>query len=266
MEKKALSLYQRGVSPLFLYNELLQIQKPLKFDRLLGSWDIQHAADDESIIEPKKRFGGAAENPNSSWGRYFPACTAESYHVMRAGKHYVTFTCSQQSGDPLWFGLIRPLGKGRHCPDLGTFFCVGIVMDTDGLRDQRPEWGDSNIHACVYNATDGHCQWTDWCIDEEEYTFQKEAWEGMQMFEGNGTIGLLLDYDEGTLTVYKNDIKLGVMKEGLSGEYAWMVSVGSRWFIPNEDRRPAIKIERGSPPETVEDGSVLPQEKRQRIE
>ncbi|EJK52436.1 hypothetical protein THAOC_28284 [Thalassiosira oceanica] len=37
--------------------------------------------------------------------------------------------------------------------------------------------------------------------------------------------GLLLDLDEGTLAVYKNGKRLGVMQKGLSGEYCWMIQV-----------------------------------------
>jgi hypothetical protein len=36
-------------------------------------------------------------------------------------------------------------------------------------------------------------------------------------------IGMLLDLDQGTMTVYKNDERLGVMATGLSGEYSWAV-------------------------------------------
>ena len=34
---------------------------------------------------------------------------------------------------------------------------------------------------------------------------------------------MLLDLDQGTMTVYKNDERLGVMATGLSGEYSWAV-------------------------------------------
>ena len=39
------------------------------------------------------------------------------------------------------------------------------------------------------------------------------------------SIGMLLDLDEGTLSVYKNGRKLGVMKRGLAGPYCWAVSL-----------------------------------------
>ena len=52
-------------------------------------------------------------------------------------------------------------------------------------------------------------------------------------------VGMLLDLDDGTLSMYKNGRKLGVMKRGLSGPYCWAASLysGAR-----------VKIERGEIP------------------
>ena len=36
---------------------------------------------------------------------------------------------------------------------------------------------------------------------------------------------MLLDLDRGTLTVYRTDVLLGVMAEGLHGEYCWAVEI-----------------------------------------
>ena len=51
-------------------------------------------------------------------------------------------------------------------------------------------------------------------------------WEGRQHAIAHGDrIGMLLDLDQGSMTVYKNDERLGVMATGLSGEYSWAVSM-----------------------------------------
>ena len=53
----------------------------------------------------------------------------------------------------------------------------------------------------------------------------------LRAMEEGDRIGLLLDLDQGSMTVYKNDERLGVMATGLSGEYSWAVSMyrhGSR--------------------------------------
>lgn len=49
-------------------------------------------------------------------------------------------------------------------------------------------------------------------------------WSGCQGARDGDRIGLLLDLKEGTLTIYKNDVRLGMMvSSGLSGEYCWAV-------------------------------------------
>ena len=53
-----------------------------------------------------------------------------------------------------------------------------------------------------------------------------DAWEGMQTAREGDRIGMLLDLDQGSMTVWKNDVKLGVMvAEGLSGSFCWAASL-----------------------------------------
>ena len=53
------------------------------------------------------------------------------------------------------------------------------------------------------------------------------VWEGKQTAREQGDrIGMLLDLDQGSMTVWKNDEKLGVTQaEGLSGPLCWAVSM-----------------------------------------
>jgi hypothetical protein len=84
---------------------------------------------------------------------------------------------------------------------------------------------------------DGHCFY-DTC-DGQRFPGDSD-WEGMQgaMKEGDH-IGLLLDLDQGSMTVYKNDERLGVMATGLSGEYCWAVSLGVQGNIARIEAAPA---------------------------
>ena len=84
----------------------------------------------------------------------------------------------------------------------------------------------------MYGAGDGHCYSHCWV----EGTYDRKTWDGMEELSGSYSIGMLLDLDEGTLSVYKNERKLGVMKRGLAGHYCWVVSLlkGSQVTIKRE--------------------------------
>eukprot|EP01046_Picozoa_sp_COSAG06_P086133 COSAG06_NODE_32759_length_500_cov_3.299252_1_plen_166_part_11 len=103
--------------------------------------------------------------------------TAASKAVMRAGRHYAQFTVV--SGEFMFFGVIRP--------------GWGVEGGEDAPNEDAP-----NVD--FYYTGDGSR-----CPGGHD-------WEGMQgaMEEGD-RIGLLLDLDQGTMTVYKNDERLGVM-------------------------------------------------------
>ena len=62
--------------------------------------------------------------------------------------------------------------------------------------------------------------WTNW--NNEKVISE---WQGREGLGESGTVGLLLDLNKGTLSVFKNGRLLGAMKDGLGGEYVWFVSV-----------------------------------------
>jgi hypothetical protein len=132
--------------------------------------------------------GSVAAKTLSDYQRVFTNRAATSKVVMRAGRHYAQFTVVSGS---MFFGVIRPgwdVEGGRGAPDVAGH--------------------------CFYNTSGGGR-----CPGYYE-------WEGMQFAREEGDrIGMLLDLDQGSMTVYKNDERLGVMATGLSGEYSWAVTL-----------------------------------------
>jgi hypothetical protein len=84
----------------------------------------------------------------------------------------------------------------------------------------RPGWDVAGEYAF---HVDGHCFYD--TFDGRRYP-GNQAWEGMQAAKPGDRIGMLLDLDQGSMTVWKNDVKMGVMQaEGLSGPLCWAVSI-----------------------------------------
>ena len=100
----------------------------------------------------------------------------------------------------------------------GDAFLFGVI---------RPGW-DVEGGANAFHR-DGHCFYD--TLTGYHYPgrnplrpFRGRNWEGTQdvyPLEEGARVGLLLDLDQGSMTVYKNDERLGVMATGLSGEYCW---------------------------------------------
>ena len=107
--------------------------------------------------------------------------TVASKVVMRPGRHCACFTVVQ--GSNMMFGVLRP-GWGV-------------------------EGGASAFHVdahCFYSTGCGSC----WPGGRD--------WEGMQDADPGDRIGSLLDLDQGSRTVWNNDVRLRVLQaEGLRG-------------------------------------------------
>ncbi|EJK77850.1 hypothetical protein THAOC_00287, partial [Thalassiosira oceanica] len=153
----------------------------------------------------------------------------------RPGSHYVEFEINndeESSEIALHLGVIRPVsltdGIDFEVDWEGTVNPVHVSSTwqpavAEKLRSQRTaKWGVSNVHCCTLNSYHGRCYWTDW-DNEDSYS----DWQGQERMPESGTIGLLLDLDEGTLSVFKNGRRLGVMKDGLGGDPAPSMDMAS---------------------------------------
>jgi hypothetical protein len=81
--------------------------------------------------------------------------------------------------------------------------------------DDDPLVEDLDGH-CFYRTDDGNCHPGDF------------AWEGMQPAWEGDCVGMLLDLDQGSMSIWKNGEKLGVMqRDGLSGPLCWAVTMAS---------------------------------------
>ncbi|EJK43822.1 hypothetical protein THAOC_37695 [Thalassiosira oceanica] len=218
-------------SDIGLYRALEQLRAPLSFDELAGSG-----------FSPQEN--PARVTHTRSNGCYWS--TAVTGHVMRGGRHFVEFAITNnddQYPPCVHLGVIRPVSLTNGI-DLGADWWGSVdparvaslykPAVSEKLRSQRTaKWGDSDIHCCGYFCSSGRCEVTDW---DTNVTYSE--WHGHEGLDGSGTIGLLLDLDEGTLSVFKNYRRLGVMKRGgLSGEYCWFVSAYSSCVISISNRR-----------------------------
>lgn len=219
--------------------QLWTLGSPLEFDSLLGS-RIGYVDGDKACVY--------SSNPNSlHTPLYIEERTGEetgfqewegrdataicSRHVMTSGKHYAKFTIAT-SDDIVIFryvycriGIMRPI-PGFWGGHYGIFCPLKSAWFNDFLGEKTLAWGESNKHCVLYYDFDGACEWGDWTFREFEGVHTDQPWEGQKGFElWDGELGLLLDLDEGTLTVYRNGTRLGVMMDGLTGEYCWVVNM-----------------------------------------
>ncbi|EJK48986.1 hypothetical protein THAOC_32175 [Thalassiosira oceanica] len=220
-EEKGCLLKYDDESDVGLYRALELSRQPLCFDELAGN-DFS-TQEHPAVITCKGRG-----NPFIS--------TAMSRQIMRGGRHFVEFTIDSdvQTTHNVHLGVIRPVSLTKD---------IDVVADwkrsvnpmlisssyrsaiSEKLRSQRnARWGDSNIHCCAYYCGTGYRSWTDW--NSPSYD-----WRGTEGLGDRGAIGLLLDLGDGILSVFKNGRRLGVVKDGLEGEYCWFVVVYSACTI-----------------------------------
>ncbi|EJK51110.1 hypothetical protein THAOC_29753 [Thalassiosira oceanica] len=229
---------------------LHRFENLLAFDVLLGGYIEHRNGDRTTVCGTERRYSAAVS----------------SRYVMRSGLHYAEFVVSRpwlRDRGPELGGIIGPeLGIVRPMPGLNAGACSEELdffersLFPQLLSQRSEDWGDGDVHACQYGSFQGLMYWTNWDDDNwnwddddwdddnwnwDDDDWDGEEWEGMEGYRLGDTIGMLLNLDEGTLAVYKNNRRLGVMKDGLSGSYCWCVTV---------TRLKAFTIKRGTPPDS----------------
>ncbi|EJK75239.1 hypothetical protein THAOC_03044 [Thalassiosira oceanica] len=211
-----------------LLRALEQLRRPLCFHELAGNG-----------FSPQEHPASVTRTIFEGWS------TAVSGHVMRGGRHFVEFEIKDDQSSFIHLGVVRPVSltdgidlKADWKGDVNPVFASSSYNPSAAgkLTSQRTaKWGDSIVHCCTYFCYSGLCLWTDWDT-EDDYS----DWQGYEVLIGSGTIGLLLDLDEGTLSLFKNGRSLGEMNEGLGGEFCWFAAAGapctisiSRGRVPN---------------------------------
>jgi len=196
-----------------VYNELLKHSEPRVFDQLIGN-RLFYVNDDKSHI----KFVGEA-TPNAA------ICN----HVMRAGRHYTTFTSRGDAALLLkYVGITRPLPNWDK-KGLTSFF----LEDPDNFEEfqrERTERWSGDVNYCGITLCNHVALTYDWG------SWRPNGLIGAAGMIGDGShccisgdkIGLLLDLDAGTLTIYKNGERLGTAKDGLAGEYCWFGTLASK--------------------------------------
>ena len=171
----------------------------LMFDVLMGG-DIEHQNGDKTTVQ-------------ATCDDRYCAAVSSSY-PMTSGTHYSEFEII--AGVP-YIGIVRPM------PGLDTEGNYPFHREfyRDFLAQRSEDWGDSTVHACEYLSQNGKMYWTNWG-DEDNWGLD---WEGRESCRTGDTVGLLLNLDKGTLTVYKNNRRLGLMKNDLNGSYCWFVTL-----------------------------------------
>ncbi|EJK63883.1 hypothetical protein THAOC_15435, partial [Thalassiosira oceanica] len=198
-----------------LLRALEQLWRPLCFDKLVGN-----------SFSPQEHPASVTHTDRATWS------TAVSGHVMRGGSHFVEFEIeNDEQMSRIRIGVVRPVsltdGIDVEADWEGMVNPVAVSSDyksavAEKLRSQRTaKWGESTVHCCTYNCNSGRCCWSDWNTEPGV-----SDWQGSERLGGSGTIGMLLDLNEGTLSVFKNGRRLGAMTEGLGGEYCWFVTAG----------------------------------------
>ncbi|EJK71160.1 hypothetical protein THAOC_07426, partial [Thalassiosira oceanica] len=197
-EMGCLPLYNRGTATWLKI--LHRHENLLMFDVLLGGY-IEHRNGDKTAVCAKG-------------GDYRDSVAVSGTYIMRSGVHYVEFLIT---GQP-YIGIARPMpGLDADAYQEGDFCFIGDDHSffPDFLAQRSEDWDDNDVHACDFSCCDGTMSWFNW--DDELNGFVD--WDGMESCQSGDTVGMLLNLDEGSLTIYKNNRRLGVMKDGLSGPY-----------------------------------------------
>lgn len=178
--------------------------------------------------------------------------TIISNDVMKSGKHYFSLPLWHRKGWTMVdMGVMRPIQHGisEMEEELGDVFTSQLMpllakrplygnreLITNFFNPRRQDTWKGTVDCCSYNTNSQVRHFSDWGLVASGGGYEGERnlttsfdWVSSLIpyctSMHNDTIGLLLDLDEGTLSIFSNGYFRGVIKDGLDGHYSWMLRV-----------------------------------------
>ena len=148
--------------------------------------------------------------------------TAFSNNIMKAGRHYVLFDASERAflAGVMRPGILRSRTSDNNPIQRDFFNHQKYFQSKESLIYNT----NNSIHSCMYYGSDGACYSCHWHKGNVDNSTRDITWRGSFIPIIGCKLGMLLDLDEGTLSVYKDGLSLGVMERGLVGHYCWVMS------------------------------------------
>ena len=108
--------------------------------------------------------------------------------VMYAGCHFAQFTVNDK---PLY---------------------IGVTSSSWDINQGGNIFND--VNHCFYFTHTGHYS---------KHNSHRNPWRGMQRARNGDRIGMMLDFNNNTLSVFRNGIKLGIIANNMNKKYRWTV-------------------------------------------
>jgi hypothetical protein len=195
--------YKKGTTWVGLYHELLKLRAPPTFSSILGAGinyvnknkyhvyvSLREQYQQQQLQQAKwliRRKRSSLMKDSIATSSSTVSCVAIGNHIMRAGKHFVRFTMTRV--EKISFGIIRPLDEHwinkRYDVYRKDGFCPFESWPdmNNATASRRGNWGESNVHCCLYETYPGSCHWTDWKTTSQTI----DDWCGMEhALEGDG--------------------------------------------------------------------------------
>eukprot|EP00584_Thalassiosira_punctigera_P006729 CAMPEP_0172542830 /NCGR_PEP_ID=MMETSP1067-20121228/13361_1 /TAXON_ID=265564 ORGANISM="Thalassiosira punctigera, Strain Tpunct2005C2" /NCGR_SAMPLE_ID=MMETSP1067 /ASSEMBLY_ACC=CAM_ASM_000444 /LENGTH=226 /DNA_ID=CAMNT_0013329133 /DNA_START=176 /DNA_END=856 /DNA_ORIENTATION=- len=138
--------------------------------------------------------------------------------TMKAGKHYADFTLTQSGS--IYIGIIRPIHDWPKKKMVLREF-------REYCGSQSGQGYEGNVHQYYF------------CVSDHS------------KFKKGDIAGMLLNLEEGTGTLYRNGVCLGVKVKNLAGHYCWAVAIKNDRdgrLTKYETNKPSMSIARGVVP------------------
>ena len=220
----ALAVKETGESPLKLLRDLEELHSPLQFSRLVGP----HIRRNQNTICSEIRSTG-----------YYESMAFTNYKIHREQQYFNFLIHDKDSQDVSFSAGMPRVGLMRPIIGLGRTSALDPLVPCEDAREyllscRKDSWGTGSVHCTAWDCLHNALVSSDWSSDCDPFgSACHNHWNA-----DTGNVGLLVDMEEGTMSVYCNGRPLQLVTRGLTGEYYLFASMFEPDIVVSIDRAP----------------------------